>query len=221
MGASLDQLLQSFPARAERLSQERLVPFIKQIEDGVGDRKNWCEDVTLERGTGLVARKEQPEVRLALAQDHDLAVQDGPGREVVEEPELGITIGHVGPVAVDQAAAALFDEGQDAGAIPFHLEEVLCGIKRNPRLRQHGGHKPGELGDEDRPGHRTSQEILRSNRRVVFRVSFLGALVPWTRATLCFQASIRLITCGPSEAGAATISLPATLASINCCSLRV
>src|SRR5260370_10619251 len=56
-------------------------------------------------------------------------------------------------MAVDQAAAALFDEGQDAGAIPFNLEEVLCGIKRNPRLRQHGRHKPGELGDEDRPGH--------------------------------------------------------------------
>ena len=40
----------------------------------------------------------------------------------------------------------------------------------------------------------TSQEILRSNRRVVFRVSFLVELVPWTRATLCFKASIRLIT---------------------------
>src|SRR5260370_27388459 len=82
MSGSLDQLLQSFPARAERLSQERLVPFIKQIEDDVGDRKNSCEELNPERGTGLVARQEQPKVRLALAQDHDLAVQDGAGREV-------------------------------------------------------------------------------------------------------------------------------------------
>src|SRR5712692_5324603 len=66
----------------------------------------------------------------------------------------------------------------------------------------------------------TSQEILRSNLRVVFRVSFLEELVSSTRATLCFKASMRLITCGPSVAGAATISLPATLASINCCSFR-
>ena len=44
----------------------------------------------------------------------------------------------------------------------------------------------------------TSQEILRSNRRVDLRVSFLGAFVPWTRATLCFKATMRLITCGPS-----------------------
>src|SRR5712691_5813126 len=98
---------------------------------------------------------------------------------------------------------------------------MLGGIKRSPRLGQHRRHKPGELGDEDRRRHgKTPQEILRSNRRVDLRVSFLGAFVPWTRATLCFKASMRLITCGPSEAGAATISLPATLASINCCSLR-
>src|SRR5229473_6727570 len=83
MGVSLDQLLQSFPARAKRQGQERLVPFIKQIEDDVGDRKDPCEELNLERGSGLVARKEQPKVRLALAEDHDLAVQNGPGRNVV------------------------------------------------------------------------------------------------------------------------------------------
>src|SRR5260370_20460553 len=113
MGASLDQLLQPFPASAKSLGQERLEPFIKQIEDDVGDRKDPCEELNLERVTGLVAGQEQPEVRLALVQDHDLAVQDGSGREVVQESQLEKAVGHVGPVAVDQALAAAIDESQD------------------------------------------------------------------------------------------------------------
>src|SRR5206468_10919265 len=41
----------------------------------------------------------------------------------------------------------------------------------------------------------------------------LASFLLW--ATLCFKASMRLMTCGPSCAGGATISLPAILASTS------
>jgi len=65
-------------------------------------------------------------------QYHDFPVQHSPARQGPQEPQFGIAIRHVDPMAVDQAIAALLDKGQDAGAVPLYFKEVLVGIKRNP-----------------------------------------------------------------------------------------
>jgi hypothetical protein len=55
---------------------------VNEVEGDVGGRERPSQGLNLERGSGLVAGKEQPEVRLALTQDHDLAVEDDACREV-------------------------------------------------------------------------------------------------------------------------------------------
>src|SRR5262249_59285859 len=120
-------------------------------------------------------------------------------------------------------------EEEDGGAVPLHLEEVVVRVERSTRLSQHRGDEGGQrrrrLGGASGPGCWVVHEDFL--RRTWFRrlgaTFWAGLPLVWggtaagapSRATLCFKASSRLITCGMAGAGEATIWRPATLASIR------
>src|SRR5262249_5638249 len=114
------------------------------------------------------------------------------------------------------------------GAVPLHLEEVVVRVERSPRLGQHRGEEGGQrrrrLGGASGPGWVVHEDFLRRTWVRRLGATFF-AVVPSgaggtaagaaSRATLCFKASSRLITCGMAGAGEATIWRPAALASIR------